>query len=64
MNQSEFLEQIERVDKQFAEERMPIHARSLHAFGLLAPDYEGPVNVGIAFYHGKIAPNVVGVLSS
>lgn len=57
MNESEFLEKIERADEDLAKSGVSIHARPFRAF-LLAPDYAGPL-LGYAVYKADY-PALVG----
>jgi hypothetical protein len=43
MNESEFLQRMELADQELAQNQVPIHARTFHAFRLLASDYAGPL---------------------
>jgi len=66
MEEWEFLEKIERVDKDLSEKGVKIHARPFHAFHLLAPDYEGPVlgsGVDRADYPPFVGPNLLHKVS-
>jgi hypothetical protein len=43
LDEKEFLEKIEQADSQLASQDIPVYARDLHAFKLLAPNYVGPL---------------------
>ena len=43
MNKEEFLKQIELVDRELADEKIPVHARAFRALLKLQPDYKGPL---------------------
>lgn len=43
MTEAEFLERMEAADQELARKDLPIHQRSLHAFLLMAPGYDGPI---------------------
>ena len=66
MNESEFLEKVEKADKQLSKKQVPIHARAFHAFHILAPDYVGPVigyGVNSEDYPEFVGPNLLNRLS-
>lgn len=43
MTKGEFLTEIERIDRELAEEKLPVFARTLEAFHRLSLNYEGPL---------------------
>lgn len=66
MEEWEFLEKIERADKDLAEKGVKIHARPFHAFDLLAPNYAGPIlgyGVNKADYPPLVGPNLLDRIS-
>jgi HEPN domain-containing protein len=62
MNESEFLQRMELADQEFAQNQVPIHARTFRAFQLLALDYAGPLigySVRSAEYPEFVGPNLL-----
>ncbi|OQY99351.1 MAG: hypothetical protein B6D35_09225 [Candidatus Brocadia sp. UTAMX2] len=62
MNESDFHIKIESVDEELARKEIPIHARSLQAFHLISPDYNGPLlGYGIKpeNYESFVGPNLL-----
>ncbi|MFA5903591.1 MAG: HEPN domain-containing protein [Desulfobacula sp.] len=43
MDRIEFIDRMPSIDRKLADKGVPIHARTFHAFPLLAPTYEGPL---------------------
>lgn len=62
MTESEFQMKIEAADNELAIKRIPIHARALHAFHLMSPDYNGPLlgyGVKPEDYESFVGPNLL-----
>jgi HEPN domain-containing protein len=62
MDRKEFLERMPLIDKELADERVPIHARSFHAFPMLAPNYNGPLlgyGISRSLYKEYEGPNLL-----
>jgi HEPN domain-containing protein len=43
VTEAEFFERMEAADQELARKDLPVHQRSLHAFMLMAPGYNGPM---------------------